>query len=82
MNNKFDLGKYQISESLILTLLDDNKRFEAVNKYIYRFYYFQETENHLLVQFFYGQNIVGVYDKEKKSAEAVELTQNVNEYFL
>lgn len=82
-NYRFDLGKYEIPVSMIPDLFDDNKRFEVVNKYIHRFYHFQETKNHLMVHFlFRGQDVVWVYDKEKKSGEAVELTPYEGKYFI
>ncbi|NLB79627.1 MAG: 6-bladed beta-propeller, partial [Clostridiaceae bacterium] len=79
----FDLGSFQwpnVSESEIQ---DNDKRRELVNKYVHRFYNFQETENHLIVQFLYkNQYLLGTYNKIKEETNIVELSAYTGKYFF
>ncbi len=79
----FDLGRLQLPDVSKAEIMNDDKRRELVNKYVYRFYNFQETENHLVVHFiFQGQNLLGVYNKKEKEANIVELSAYEGKYFF
>jgi len=79
----YDLSKYQITDNMKAEMLDDEKRLELINKYVYRFYNFQETKMHLIVHFiFRGQEIVAVYNKMTKNTEVVKLNPYEGKYFI
>lgn len=80
---EYELGNHQITDNLKAEMLNDERRLELVNRYVYRFCNFQETENHLVVHFiFQGQNLVAVYNKKMKSAEVVRLSPYEGKYFI
>lgn len=80
---QYDLGNYQISDNLKTEMLNDERRRELVNRYVHRFYNFQETGKHVVVHFiFQGQNLVAVYNKKTKSAEVVRLSPYEGKYFI
>ncbi len=80
---KFDLGPLEWPNVPESDILNDNKYRELVNKYVYRFYNFQETKNHLIVKFLYkNQDVLGVYNKKQKGANIVTLNPYEEKYFF
>jgi hypothetical protein len=51
--------------------------------YIQRFYYFQETSNHLIVQVLYeGQCLLGIYNKPQSKTHIARLEPYTDKYFF
>lgn len=61
----------------------ENRLFELINEYLFRFYNFQETKNHLIVYLLYkGQYLMGVYNKEKQEVNIATLEPYEDKYFF
>lgn len=79
----FDLGKLKWSKEVNVESLNQQEKIDLYQNYIYRFYNFQETKNHLIVNFLHkGQFLLGVYDKEKQESNIVTLDPYEDKYFF
>ncbi len=80
----FDLGQ--------TTLPEEYRSFEAYEElrdefkhmnYVYNFYNFQETDNHLIVQTVYkGQVLFGIYNKQDGQSKIARTDANTDKYLL
>ncbi len=79
----FNLGGNEFPQDAKDQLYDEAERRKLTNRYITRFYHFQETENHLIVQFLYkGEYLLGVYNKRNKQSKVASLNPYNKEYFF
>jgi hypothetical protein len=77
----FDLGSHAWPKAY-----REREQYEKLiqdNKYVNRFYRFQETNNHLITEFiYYGVTLVCVYDKRTKEVQVTITQMNNQEYFM
>ena len=79
----FDLGKLQWPKITKADVTNDKKLRELIDEYLFRFYNFQETDNHLIIKFLYkGQDLLGVYNKEKQEVNITTLEAYKDKYFF
>ncbi|RNC63308.1 6-bladed beta-propeller [Proteiniphilum sp. X52] len=79
----FNFGKWSLPKINETDVVNEKRLFELKNEYIYRFYNFQETENHLIVKLLHkGRYLLGVYNKNNKQANIVTLDPYEGKYFL
>jgi hypothetical protein len=80
----FDFGKWACPE-----IYKEYEKFEELlnsdgrDRYIYQFYYFQETQNHLIAEVLHqGQMRLCVYNKQTDKTYLCEESMNIDKYFL
>jgi len=79
----FNLGGNEFPQDAKDQLYDEAEIRKLTNQYIKRFYHFQETENHLIVQFLYqGEYLLGVYNKGNNQSKVASLNPYDKEYFF
>ncbi len=79
----FDLGKMQWPKVNEADITNDAKFFQLRNEFLFSFYDFQETENHLIVSLAHqGQYLLAVYNKETKKTNIAKLEPYENKYLF
>lgn len=79
----FDLDKMEWPKDMDINKITEQERLVLYNNYIYGFFNFQETEQHLVTNFLYrGQYLMCVYQKKEKEANIVTLEPYSEKYFF
>ncbi|MDR0421410.1 MAG: 6-bladed beta-propeller, partial [Proteiniphilum sp.] len=80
---RFDLGNLAWPEKAKAYKPFEELMDKDMNRYIHRIYYFQETENRLIIHVLYrGQMLLGIYDKRTKESVVSRTDAYIGNYFV